>query len=161
MNAVHRTSAESLDPRDVHWQVETGRYWRGALATAAAAACTAAVGLLIVRGLLGLHVLRRGDAGGFVQAESWWYLAVSVLAALLASGLLLLLLSYAPRPWRFFRWISGLAVAAVTLVPLTFDASTGSKVATAVLHLVVGLVIVAFVEMVGHACAVLVVDEPA
>jgi hypothetical protein len=162
MDALPRTSTgETLDPRDVHWQVETGRYWRGAMATAAAAACTAGVGLLIVRGLFGLHVLRRSDGGGFSQASSWWYLTVSVLAALAAAGLLLLLLSYSPRPWRFFEWISGLVLAAVTLLPLTFNASTGSKLATALLHLAVGLVIIAFVQMVGKACAVLVVDEPA
>jgi nitrate reductase gamma subunit len=161
MDALPRTAVEPVDPRNVRWQVDTGRFWRGAFATAAAAACTAAVGLLIVRGLFGLHVLRRSDGGGFEQASSWWYLTVSVLAALVASGLLLLLLSYSPRPWKFFEWISGLVVALVTLAPLTFNASTSTKVATALLHLAVGVVIVAFVEMVGHACAVLVVDEPA
>jgi hypothetical protein len=162
MDALSRTSAsEPLDPGAVHWKVETGRYCQGAVATAAAAACTAAVGLLVVRGLFGLPVLRRGDGGQFAQASSVWYLAVSVLAALAASGLLLLLLAFAPRPWRFFEWIAGLSVAAVTLLPLTFDAAASTRLATALLHLVVGIVIVAFVEMVGRACAVLVVDEPA
>ena len=96
-----------------------------------------------------------------MQASTLWYLVVALVGTLVVAGMLLILLRYSPRPWSFYRWISFLLVALVTLVPLTFDASTSSKVATALLHLVVSVTIVAFVDMVGHACAQLVVDESA
>jgi Family of unknown function (DUF6069) len=146
MSAVHADRA-------IHWKVEAGRFWQGTLFAAVVAALTAFVGLLIIRGLLDLPVLRRGDGGEVRQASSVWYLVVSMLGALAAGALLHLLLLYAPRPWTFYGWIAGLAVVAVTLVPLTFDASASSRLATGCLHLVVGTIVVLFVQTVGRATA--------
>src|SRR5215470_17410297 len=101
MNTIGGRSAvdRSVDPRSVHWQLETGRYWQGVAAAALAAICTTLVGLLIVRGLFGLPVLRRGDGGALEQASTAWYLVAAVVATVLAAALLQLLLAYSPRPW--------------------------------------------------------------
>src|SRR5689334_12880166 len=147
MSAVH------ADSRAIHWKVEAGRFWQGTLFAAVVAALTAFVGLLIIRGLLDLPVLRRGDGGEVRQAATVWYLVVSMLGALAAGALLYLLLLYAPRPWTFYAWIAGLAIVAITLLPLTFDAPASSRLATGCLHLVVGTIVAVFVQTVGRATA--------
>jgi hypothetical protein len=146
-------SAVPAHRRTVHWHVDAGRFWQGTAFAAVVAALTALVGLLVVRGLLDLPVLRRSDGGAVSQASTVWYLAVSMLGALAVGALLHLLLLYAPRPWSFYAWIAGLAVAVVTLLPLTFDAAASSRLATGALHLLVGVIVVVFVQTVGRATA--------
>jgi hypothetical protein len=146
-------SAVSADTRAVHWKVDAPRYWRGTLFAAVVAALVALVGLLVIRGLLDLPVLRRGDGGSVSQASTVWYLVVSVLGALVLGAVLYVLLLYSPRPWTFYAWIAGLAIVAVTVLPLTFDASASSRLATASLHLAVGAVVAIFVQTVGRATA--------
>jgi uncharacterized protein DUF6069 len=144
------------DPRDVRWDVDAALLWRGAIAVVLVAMGTALVGLLVIRDLLDLHVLRRSDGGDLVQASTAWYLVVAAVAALAATGLLHLLLVTTPQPFRFFSWIGALAVLAAALIPFTFDAARTSQVATAVLHLVVGTVIVVLTGQMGRSAAVLV-----
>jgi hypothetical protein len=148
-----------VDPRTVRWQVDARLLWRGAIAVVLVAVGTVLVGLLVIRDLLELHVLRRSDGGDLVQASTAWYLVVTALAALAAIALLHLLLVTTPQPFTFFGWIGGLAVAAATLAPLTFDASRNSQIATAALHLVVGCVIVGLTSKLGRSAAVLVADR--
>jgi hypothetical protein len=147
MSAVH------ADRRAIHFRVDGARVWRGTLFAAVVAALTALVGLLVIRGLLDLPVLRRTDGGAVGQASTVWYLVVSMLGALAAGALLHELLLYAPQPWRFNAWIVGLAVVAATLLPLTFDAPASSRLATGCLHLVVGAIVAVFVQTVGRATA--------
>lgn len=64
------------------------------------------------------------------------------LAALIATGLLHLLLISTPRPQQFFTWIMMLATVAAALAPFITNGSTSSKVATAVINLAVGIAIV-------------------
>jgi Family of unknown function (DUF6069) len=149
------------DPRDVRWDVDARLLWRGAIAVVLVAVGTALVGLLVIRDLLDLHVLRRADGGELVQASTAWYLVVAAVAALVATGLLHLLLVTTPQPFRFFAWIGALAVIAVTLIPFSFDASRSSQIATAALHLVVGTVIVVLTAQMGRSAAVLVAGRRA
>jgi hypothetical protein len=149
------------DPRDVRWDVDAGLLWRGAIAVVLVAIGTALVGLLVIRDLLDLHVLRRSDGNDLVQASTAWYLVVAAVAALAATALLHLLLVTTPQPFRFFGWIGSLAVLAATLIPLTFDAARTSQVATAALHLVVGTVIVVLTGQMGRSAAVLVAGRRA
>jgi len=109
--------------------------------------------------LLDLHVLRRTDGGDLVQASTAWYLIVAAIAAIVSVALLHLLLATTPQPFTFFGWIGGLAVAAATLLPLGFDASRNSRFATAILHLVVGSVIVGVASKLGRSAAVQVADR--
>jgi uncharacterized protein DUF6069 len=148
-----------VDPRSVRWQVDARMLWRGAIAVVLVAVGTTLVGLLVIRDLLDLHVLRRTDGGDLVQASTAWYLIVAAIAAIVSVALLHLLLATTPQPFTFFGWIGGLAVAAATLLPLGFDASRNSRFATAILHLVVGCVIVGLTSKLGRSAAVQVADR--
>ena len=56
---------------------------------------------------------------------------LAALAALLATGLLHLLLLTTPRPGRFFSWIIGLATVIAAILPFMTDAQPSTQVATA------------------------------
>lgn len=138
--------------------VDVTRLWTGGLLAGVVAAGVAVVGLLVVRGILDVPVLIERD-GGLVDASTWYYAAAAFLAAMAATALLHLLLLQAPQPYRFFGWIVGLAITIAVLVPYATDAELGSKVATSVLNLVIGLSIASVVSGVGHSSA-RVLDEP-
>jgi hypothetical protein len=91
--------------------------------------------------------------GKLVNANTWWYAGAAFLAALLATGLLHLLLLSAPQPYRFFGWIIGLLVAIAGLLPYTTSAELSSKVTTSVLNLAIGLSISSIVGGVGRSAA--------
>jgi hypothetical protein len=116
-------------------------------------ALVAVVGLIVIRDLLDVPVLRRSDSTDLIQASTLWYVVAAAVAALLATGLLHLLLRFAPRPFVFYGWISALAIAIVTLVPLTFPASTETRIATAALNLAIGVVVALLVAGVGRTVA--------
>ncbi|HEV8649811.1 MAG TPA: DUF6069 family protein [Actinomycetes bacterium] len=66
---------------------------------------------------------------------------VAAGAALVATGLMHLLLLFIPRPWQFFTWIMSLATLAAVLLPFTTGARTGTKIATAAIYLAIGAAI--------------------
>jgi hypothetical protein len=65
----------------------------------------------------------------------------AAFAALLATGLVYLLILFTPAPYLFFGWIMGLAVVAGIVAPFISGAQLSAKVATAVINLVVGAAI--------------------
>ena len=80
--------------------VDAGRLWTGGLATALVAALVTLVGVMIARGLFDVPVPAPTDEGTLGNASTL-RLAAAV-AALLATGLLHLLLLSTPQPRRFF-----------------------------------------------------------
>ena len=123
------------------------------------AAGVAVVGLLIARGILDVDVLVQKD-GQLVNANTWWYAGAAFLAAIVATGLLHLLLLSAPQPYRFFGWIVGLATAIAALLPYATDAELSSKVTTSVLNLAIGLCIGSIVGGVGRSAARVLDERP-
>jgi hypothetical protein len=134
-------------PRDVNAydrpgrSVDAGRLWTGGVATALVAALVALVGVLIARGLFEVPVLAPTDEGTLGNASTWRLAAFAAAAALLATGLLHLLLLSTPQPRRFFTWIITLGTIAAALVPFLTGAGLAEKVATSAITLVVGLAI--------------------
>jgi hypothetical protein len=126
-------------PSDVSRTVDAGRLWTGGVATALVAALVAFVGVLIARGLFGVPVLAPTEEGTLGDASTFQLAALAALAALLATGLLHLLLVSTPQPRRFFGWIMALATLAVTLLPFLTDADLGEQVATAAIYLAIGV----------------------
>jgi membrane associated rhomboid family serine protease len=122
-------------------RVDADRLWTGGLATALVAALVAVVGVLIVRGLFDVPVLaptREGVLGGTSTAR----LAIlAAVAALLATGLMHLLLVSTPRPFRFFTWIVSLLTVVAVLAPFMTDATLATQVVTAAIGLVIGMAI--------------------
>jgi Family of unknown function (DUF6069) len=96
-------------------------------------------------------VLAPEGEGAWGDADTWRYAAYSAVGALVAVGLMHLLLLSTPRPGRFFSWIITLATLVGVLAPFTTDASTASKVATALINLALGVTIGALVSGVARA----------
>jgi hypothetical protein len=122
--------------------VAAGRLWAGGAATAVVAALIAVVGILVARGVFDVPVLAPEGEGTWGDADTGRYALYCALAALIATGLLHLLLISTPRPQQFFTWIMMLATVAAALAPFITNGSTSSKVATALINLAVGIAIV-------------------
>jgi hypothetical protein len=132
--------------------VDEGRLWTGGIMAAVVAALMAAVGLLLARGIADVPVLVQRD-GELVNATMWWYAGAAALGAIIATGLLNVLLLWAPRPYLFFGWILGLAIAIATLMPFAFDVELSSKIATSAINLAIGLCISSILVGVGRSAA--------
>jgi hypothetical protein len=131
--------------------VDAGRLWTGGLATAVVAALVAIIGVLIARGLFDVPVLAPTGRGAFGDATTWQLAGLAAVAALLATGLLHLLLLSTPRPMRFFGWIMTLATVAAALAPFLTDADLDEKVATAAIYLAIGVAIGSLLSGVGRS----------
>src|SRR5580692_9489426 len=121
---------------------DPGRFWAGAVATAIVAALIALVGILICRWTLNIPILApRGD-GAWGNAHTAEYALVAALIAVIAAGLLYLLVLGTPQPNMFFNWIMGLATLAAVVYPFSTGAPLDQKFATALVNLVLGIAII-------------------
>jgi hypothetical protein len=127
-------------------RLNAGRLWAGGIATAIVAALVVLVGISITRGIFGVPVPAPAPAGGISEAG---YVGLAAGAAIVATGLLHLLIAAAPRPLAFFGWIVFLATVVAVLAPFSNSifGSFGhipmlnSKSATATINLVAGIAI--------------------
>jgi Family of unknown function (DUF6069) len=120
---------------------DSGRFWAGAVATAIVAALIALVGILICRWTLKIPILAPAGDGAWGDAHTGEYVLVAALVALVAAGLLYLLVLSTPQPTLFFRWIIGLVTLIAVVYPFSSGAPLDQKVATAAVNLVLGLAI--------------------
>jgi hypothetical protein len=104
--------------------VDAGRLWAGGVATALVAALIAVAGIAIARGLFDIPILAPEDQGVWGDADTGWYAVAAAVAALVATGLLHLLMVTTPRPMRFFGWTVGLVTLVAATMPFAADAST-------------------------------------
>jgi hypothetical protein len=132
-------------------RVDANRLWTGGVATAVVAALVAVVGVLIARGLFGVPVLAPTEDGALGNANTARLALVAAGAALVATGLMHLLLLFIPRPRQFFTWIISLATLAAVLVPFSTGASLATKVATAAINLAIGVAIGSLVSGVASS----------
>jgi hypothetical protein len=133
--------------------VDAGRLWMGGVATAAVAALVAIVGILIVRGLFDIAVLAPAGEGTWGDASTAMLAGLAAAAALLATGLMHILLLTTPRPWRFFTWIMVLATLAAAVAPLLTDEDAATRIATAAIYIVIGIAIGSLVSSVARSAA--------
>ncbi|MEV0648785.1 DUF6069 family protein [Phytomonospora sp. NPDC050363] len=126
-------------------RINAGRLWSGGVAAAVIAAGLAIVGYLIVKGLLELPILGVDVDGAVAQPGMFTYALISALAALLATGVMHLLLLGTPRPFLFFGWIVALGTIIAMLIPLLAVDRLATGAATAAVNLVIGIAIGALV----------------
>ena len=129
---------------------DSGRFWAGAVATAIVAALIALVGILICRWTLNIPILAPAGDGAWGDAHTGEYVLVAALVALVAAGLLYLLVLSAPNPGLFFRWIIGLVTLIAVVYPFSSGAPLDQKVATAAVNLVLGIAIGSLVAEVSR-----------
>ncbi|QTR05934.1 hypothetical protein J7S33_03035 [Saccharothrix algeriensis] len=129
-----------------------GLLWAGGAATALVAGLVAVVGTLVARGLLDLAVLAPKGEGAWGGADALTYTLVAAGCAFAATGLLQLMLATTPDAVHFFTWIVLLFAAITAVLPLSLDADTGSRVATAVLNALIGIAIAVSLRDVARRC---------
>jgi hypothetical protein len=131
-------TASSASPR---LEVDGGRLWAGGLAAALVAVLAVVVGYLVIDAILKITLVKPIKVGDLDVSTLGSYIGWAAVAALLATALIHLLALTTPRPRAFFGWIVTLATAAAAAWPFTQDVALDSKIASAVLVVVVGIVI--------------------
>jgi hypothetical protein len=122
-------------------RVNGAQLWSGGVATAVVAALVALVGILICRWVLHIPILAPKSDGAWGNATTGDYVLVSALAALVATGLMHLLMLGTPEAGAFFGWIIVLATLAAVVYPFSTTAPIEQKAATAIVDLVLGIAI--------------------
>jgi Family of unknown function (DUF6069) len=130
MNDYSASTSSDLDP---------GRLWAGGAATALIAALVAVAGMVIARGLFRVAVLAPESDGIWGNANTATYALLAAAAALLATGLIHLLSITTPAPSQFFGWTMALLTLIAVVLPLTIGADLGSRIATAIINLAIGV----------------------
>src|ERR1700722_16619930 len=120
---------------------DSAQFWAGVVATAVVAALIALVGILICRWTLHIPILAPAGAGAWGNAHTAEYALVSAVIAIIAGGLLYLLVLGTPQPNMFFDWIMGLATVAAVVYPFSTAAPLDQKAATAIVDLVLGIAV--------------------
>jgi len=121
--------------------IDSRRLWAGGAATACVAALVALIGVLLFNSVLDVKLVQHPLLLTLTGSLAVNYAVTAFVAALMATGIAHLLTATTPRPRLFFGWIVGLATVAAMVVPFAAEASTASKVSTAVINMVVGIAI--------------------
>jgi Family of unknown function (DUF6069) len=135
-------------------RVDARRLWAGGAATAVVAALTALVGVLVCRWLFDIPVLAPQRNGTYGDVHTTGFLLTAAAGALVATGLMHLLLLSTPRPLAFFGWIVGLVTVLAVVFPFSTTAPLSAKIATALVDLLVGVVIGSLVSAVASRSVV-------
>jgi hypothetical protein len=130
-------------------RLDSAQFWAGAVATAVVAALIALVGILVSRWTLNIPILAPAGDGAWGNAHTAEYTLVAALIAIIAAGLLYLLVLGTPQPTMFFDWILGLATLAAVVYPFSTGAPLDQKAATAVVNLVLGIAITSLLTAVS------------
>jgi hypothetical protein len=125
------------------------------------AALVVIAGVYMARGILGIPVLAPKAAGSFGSSVTAVYAAVAAAGALLATGLLHILLLETPRPLSFCTWITALADLILVVAPFSQPASLPSKVFTAVINLVAGVAVITLLTGVARSAMQVGTSRPA
>jgi hypothetical protein len=138
---------ESNRPSDS--SVDAAQLWPGGIATAVVAALVALLGVLAFRWLFNVPILAPQSAGAYGGAHTTEIVFGAAGTALIATGLLHLLLLTTPRPLVFFGWIIALATLVAVLFPFGTTAPLSQKFATATVNLFIGIAIGTLLTAVG------------
>lgn len=130
---------------------DAGRLWAGGAVTAIVAAGVALIAVMVCGRLLHTDLV---NPDGTKETADDAMIMLPLLAAIItvfATGLLHLLMSTTPRAPEFFAWIGALAMALVLLeVYLSSTINAAERIATGVLYLLLGVVIISSLSGVGR-----------
>lgn len=150
---ARRRGQQPLPVEQERTEVNVGRLWAGGVAAAVVAGLVAVVGVLVSRAVFQLAVLGSRKAGAFGDSSTVTLVVLAIAAALLATGLVHLLLVSTPSPMSYFGWIVGLLTVAAVVVPFIGSGSLPVRLAQAVIHLVIGLAIGGLVSNAASAAS--------
>jgi len=127
--------------REAGLTVDAGRLWPDGIATAVVAALIGLSGVLVCRSLLDIPLLAPSRDGAYGDVHTTGFVLAAAASAIIATGLLHVLLVTAPRPVTLFTWIVGLATLLAVLFSFATTAVLTARIATAVVDLVLGIAI--------------------
>lgn len=142
-------SHDNSSAPSAHPKVDATQLWPGGIATAVVAGLVALVGVLACRWIFNIPILAPQRDGAYGDAHTTGVVLAAAAAALVATGLLHLLLLSTPRPLIFFGWIVSLATIAAVLFPFSTVAPLSQKAATGSVSLVIGIAIGTLLAGVG------------
>lgn len=142
-------AAAEPQPHSERPSIDAAKLWAGGFGTAVVAALVALVGILLVRGVFGIHILSPSDAGAYGDATTTTYAFGAFAVAILATGVVHMLLLLMPRPMSFFIWIMLLVIAVGVLIPFTVVAELESQIATAGLNFLIGICVLSLLNSVA------------
>jgi uncharacterized protein DUF6069 len=131
-------------------RVDARRLWSGGAASAVVAGLVALAGVLVSRWIFAVPVLAPHQDGAYGDVHTTALVLASAVAALVATGLVHLLMVSTPRPMMYFGWIVALVTTIVVIYPFSTSAPLYAKVATAAVNLAIGM---AIAMLVGGAAA--------
>ena len=132
-------------------EVSARRLWAGGGATAVVAAGIGVVGVLLVRGLLGIPIL---SAKGQLVDQAMAIVPITAgVAALAATALLHLLLLTTPRPTAFFNTLCAIVITILVLQVFLVGDTMKEEVATSMLYVVIGVGIISLLSGVARTAA--------
>jgi hypothetical protein len=129
------------EPEPERVTVDAAKLWPGGVATAVVAGLVALVGVLVCRWLFGIPLLAPKQDGAYGDVHTTDLVLLAAAAAIVATGLVHLLLLSTPRPLTFFAWIIGLGTVLAVLFPFSTAAPLTAKIATAAVDLILGIAI--------------------
>jgi hypothetical protein len=117
--------------------VDAGKLWAGGAASAVVTGLVALVGVLVSRWIFHLPVLAPSQDGAFGDVRTTALIVIAMVAAIVATGLVHLLMLGTLRPLLFFGWIGALFTAITVMYPFSTTASLDAKIGTAVVNLAI------------------------
>lgn len=122
--------------------VDGGRYWAGVVATALVAALIGLVGVMVVDQILNIETFETAVKYIFgTDSTGATYVVGAALFAVLAGGLLQLLVLTTPKPKAFFGWIMFLATLTAALLPLTWTDELEASISAGLVNALIGIAI--------------------
>ena len=101
----------------------------------------ALVGVLVSRWLFKVPVLAPRQDGAYGDVRTTALIVMAVAAAIVATGLVHLLMLGTLRPLMFFGWIVALVTTIAVIFPFNTTAALDAKVATALVYLAIGIAV--------------------
>ena len=129
-----------MSPADPRLTVEAGRFWAGAAATALVAALIGLLGVIIFERIFAITLVPPPDLFATGSRQAAWAIDGAILA-LLAAGVLHLLILSTPRPRAFFGWIMALVVVAIAVLPFAWSSDVTAAALSGLINLLIGVAV--------------------
>lgn len=138
---IRRAIAPAGAGRSIGVGVDAPKLWAGGAVSALITGLVALVGVLVSRWLFKLPVLAPRQDGAYGDVRTTALIVVAVAAAIVATGLVHLLMLGTLRPLMFFGWIVALVTTIAVIFPFSTTAVLDAKIATALVNLAIGIAV--------------------
>ncbi len=129
-----------VNPADPRLGVEAGRFWAGIYRILLGAALIGLLGVIIFERIFDITLVPPPDLFGTGSRQAAWAIDGAILA-LLAAGVLHLLILSTPRPRAFFGWIMALVVVVIAVLPFAWSSDTTAAALSGLINLLIGVAV--------------------